>query len=77
MNKDQKNTLPLRKISLLFSSCVVYHNKTHGIPYPAISAILDVILNIYSAEKQQQHASQIFRLQLLLKTIRKNVINTF
>ena len=44
-NKDTQKHYHYEKISLLFFSAV-YQNKTHVIPYPAISAILDAILNI-------------------------------
>ena len=44
-NKDTQKHNHYEKISLLFFSAV-YQNKTHVIPYPAISAILDAILNI-------------------------------
>ena len=44
-NKDTQKHYHYEKISLLVFSAV-YQNKTHVIPYPVISAILDAILNI-------------------------------
>ena len=44
-NKDTQKHNHYEIISLSFFSAV-YQNKTHVIPYPAISAILDAILNI-------------------------------
>ena len=54
-------------MSLLFYHAV-YHCKNHVIPHSVIAAILDIILNISKCGKQQQYASQILRIQPLLKT---------
>ena len=44
-NKDTKKTLPLRKNKSVIFQCSV-SEQTHVIPHPAISSILDAILNI-------------------------------
>ena len=61
--RTKTKTLPLRKMR-------VYHSKYHMLPHPVIDAILNVILNFYSAEKHKKNASQI--LQIQPKTIRNS-----
>ena len=60
-----KNNITKSK-SLLFYRAV-YHSKNNVIPNSVIAAILDIILNISKRRKQQQYASQILQIQLLLK----------
>ena len=50
-NKDKNITITKNKSLLFFRA--VYHSKNHVIPHRVIAAILDVISNIYNAEKQQ------------------------
>ena len=50
-SKDENITITKNKSLLFF--CAVYHSKNHVIPSCVIAAILDVILNIYNAVKQQ------------------------
>ena len=82
-NKDTQKTLPLWKnksvifaVRYFFSAAVYNKNPCDSTIY-----ILLFLLSwttswiFYNSETQQHHVSQIHRMQLLLKTIRKNVIN--
>ena len=64
ITRTQTKTLPLRKLRVCLSKQKACDS------HPVIAAILDAILNILNAEKQQ-HAIQILQIQQLLKTIRK------
>ena len=67
----------MKKISPLFFFSAVYNKN----PCDSTIYILLFLLSwttswiFYNAEIQQHHASQTLRMQLLLKTIRKKVIN--
>ena len=50
-SKDKNITITKIKILLFFHA--VSYSKNHVIPHPVIAAILNVILNILQAEKQQ------------------------
>ena len=51
--RTNTKTLPLRKVRVCYFFRALYHSKNHEIPHPVIADIFDVILDIYSAEKQQ------------------------
>ena len=50
--KDKKK-LPSRKIRVCYFFRAVYNSKKHVFSHPVIAAILNVILNILYAAKQQ------------------------
>ena len=74
-NKDtQKNHYHYEKNkSVIFCSAVYNKNPCDSTIY--ILLFLPSWTISYNAKTQQHHASQIHRMQLLLKTIRKKVIN--
>ena len=76
-NKDTQKTLPLRKNkSVIFFSAVYNKNPCDSTIYILLFLPYWMTSWIFcNAETQQHHASQIRRMQLLLKTIRKKVIN--
>ena len=78
-NKDiqKKTTLPLWKNkSVVFFSAVYNKNPCYSTIYIRLYLPSQATFWIfYNVETQQHHASQIRRMQLLLKTIRKKVIN--
>ena len=72
--KTKHNTIRKTYIRYFFSA--VYHNKTYVMPQPPIHLGRNFEYNAeQQQQQQQQYASQFLQIQLLLKTIRKNVIN--
>ena len=65
----------MKKISLFFFSAVYNKNPCNSTIYILLSLPLWTTSCIfYNAETQQHHASQIRRMQLPLKTIRKRLL---
>ena len=75
-NKDTQKNYHYEKISPFFSvQCIIKKTCDSTIYILLFRPSWTTSWIFYNAETQQHHASQIRRMQLLLKTIRKKVIN--